>query len=310
MSESYILYNPLAGNGRCENAARQLKKTFLPGARLQSMVEIKSYAEFFAGLPQEATLVICGGDGTLNRFVNDINGELPRNKLLYYPAGSGNDFAHDVGYQKGDRPFEVAPYLKDLPFVEVNGLKRRFMNGIGYGIDGYCCEVVDELRKRSDKPVNYGAIAVKGLFFYYHPTNATVTVDGESHAFKNMWLAPTMNGRFYGGGIMPTPAQDRLNQERSLSVMAIYGAGRLKTLMRFPSVFKGEHVKFTDMVQIFKGMDITVRFERPTALQIDGETVLGVTEYRAYSCRVNAAQADEEKETTRSKAETKEPSAV
>ena len=69
-------------------------------------------------------------------------------------------------------------------------------------------------------------------------------------------------------------------------------------------------VKFTDMVQIFKGMDITVRFERPTALQIDGETVQGVTEYRAYSCRVNAAQAAEEKETTRSKAETKEPAAV
>ena len=38
MAESYIIYNPLAGNGRCENAARQLKKTFLPGARLQSMV--------------------------------------------------------------------------------------------------------------------------------------------------------------------------------------------------------------------------------------------------------------------------------
>lgn len=287
MSESYILYNPLAGNGRCANAARQLKKTFLPAARLQSMVEIQSYSSFFANLPQGATLVICGGDGTLNRFINDIDGKLPTgHPLLYYPAGSGNDFAHDVGYQKGDRPFDVAPYLTDLPFVEVNGLKRRFINGIGYGIDGYCCEVGDRLREKSDQPVNYGSIAVKGLLFHYHATNGTVTVDGKKTAFKKIWLAPTMNGRFYGGGIMPTPNQDRLNKERSLSVMAMYGAGRLKTLMRFPSVFKGEHTKYTDMVQIFSGMDITVTFERPTALQIDGETVLNVTKYRAYSCKL------------------------
>ena len=33
------------------------------------------------------------------------------------------------------------------------------------------------------------------------------------------------------------------------------------------------------MVQILTGHEITVRFDRPTALQIDGETILGVTEY-------------------------------
>ena len=46
-------------------------------------------------------------------------------------------------------------------------MKRRFINGIGFGIDGYCCEVGDQLKAKSDKPVNYASIAIKGLLFHY-----------------------------------------------------------------------------------------------------------------------------------------------
>jgi hypothetical protein len=36
-------------------------------------------------------------------------------------------------------------------------------------------------------------------------------------------------------------------------------------------------------VAVHKGLDITVEFSRPTTLQIDGEVILNVTKYRAYS---------------------------
>ena len=49
--------------------------------------------------------------------------------------------------------------------------------------------------------------------------------------------------------------------------------------MVFPSIFKGEHVKHKELVWLMRGHHITVEFDRPTALQIDGETVLGVTTY-------------------------------
>lgn len=34
-------------------------------------------------------------------------------------------------------------------------------------------------------------------------------------------------------------------------------------------------------MEILTGREITVKFDRPTALQIDGETILDVTSYRA-----------------------------
>ena len=56
-------------------------------------------------------------------------------------------------------------------------MTKYFINGIGYGIEGYCCEEGDKIRATSDKPVNYTAIAIKGLLYKFKPRNATVTVD-------------------------------------------------------------------------------------------------------------------------------------
>ena len=90
-----------------------------------------------------------------------------------------------------------------------------------------------------------------------------------------------MFGKHYGGGMMPTPDQDRHSESGELSLMVFHGSGRIKTLMIFPSIFKGEHVKNTKHVTVLTGKDITVEFDHPTALQIDGETISGVTKYNA-----------------------------
>ena len=52
-----------------------------------------------------------------------------------------------------------------------------------------------------------------------------------------------------------------------------------KALMVFPNIFKGEHVKEEKIVKIYKGHSVTVEFDKPTALQIDGETIRNVTSY-------------------------------
>jgi len=285
MSKYYILYNPKSGSDTGKQRAEELKK--YAGGRETELVDITKvddYAALLGKVTDDDALIICGGDGTLMRFVNYADGvALPKN-LYFYSSGTGNDFLHDLGKEPGGEPVEISKYVAKLPTVTVKGKTYKFINGVGYGIDGYCCEVGDRLHAQSDKPVNYTSIAIKGLLFHYKPTNAVVTVDGVRKAFKKVWLAPTMNGRYYGGGMIPTPDQDRLNNE-TVSTMVMYGKGKIKTLIAFPSIFKGEHVNHTDMVEVMKGREVTVEFDRPTALQIDGETILGVTSYsvKAYT---------------------------
>ena len=55
----------------------------------------------------------------------------------------------------------------------------------------------------------------------------------------------------------------------------------LKALTVFPSIFKGEHIRHIHVVEVLTGQNITVEFDRPAPLQIDGETIPGVSSYRA-----------------------------
>ena len=280
--KTYVFFNPLSNNGQGEVGAKALNGK-LSGEELvfTDITKIENYGEFFDGLGVDDKVIVCGGDGTLNRFVNDAKGVEKRN-VYFYSTGSGNDFLNDLGKQVGCDPFCIDEYIKNLPSVTVNGKDYLFLNGVGYGIDGYCCEVADEIKKTSDKPINYASIAIKGVLGKFNTRHADITVDGESFSFDNVWLAPAMNGRYYGGGMIIAPSQDRTKND-TISLVVFHNKSRLKTLMIFPSIFKGEHVKHEKTIKIVAGKEITVKFDKPTALQIDGETILGVTEYTARS---------------------------
>ena len=289
MAKGYVIYNPLAGNGKAQEDAQLLQMLLDEELEYYDMTRITNYGAFISGMEKEDYLVIVGGDGTLNRFVNDTDGLEITHEILYFPTGTGNDFAKDVGM--GENPHSITAYLKDLPSVEIKGKRYRFINGVGFGIDGYCCEVGDELRKIPGKKVNYTGIAIKGLLFHFAPRNAKVIVDGKEYAYKKVWIAPTMHGRFYGGGMIPTPQQDRSSGR--LSIMLFHGAGRIRTLCVFPSIFKGEHIKHENMVAVHTGKEVTVEFDRPTPLQIDGETILDVTKYTARAAVCNRNKTKE-----------------
>lgn len=278
----YALFNPHAGNNTCEASVEKLKDIY-SGEELKFISMLKvDYPELFSSLQQEDKVIVCGGDGTLNRFVNDTKDIEISNDILYYAAGSGNDFLHDLGKEKGEPPFKINQYIQNLPSVTVNGKETLFLNAVGFGIDGYCCEVGDEVRKKSQgKPVNYTPIAIKGLLYDFKPCDATVIIDGVEKRYKKVWIAPTMFGGFYGGGMNAAPSQHRDDPDGKFTVVIWHGSNKLKTLMAFPSIFKGGHVKYTKYIDIVKADEVTVKFDKPCALQIDGETILNVTEYSA-----------------------------
>jgi len=271
----YLFYNPLSGKGDGIQIAESYSSACEYECSLVDIRSIESFAEFNGKLTEEDEILIFGGDGTLNRFINSVGNEKIKTNVYYIPTGTGNDFYNDVA-EGTEGPILINEYLENLPTVTVNGKDYKFINGVGYGIDGYCCEVGDKI-KESGKQPNYTAIAIKGLLFHHKPACATVTVDGKEQSFKKVWIAPTMNGRYYGGGMMPAPEQRR--GEGRVSLLVFHGTGKLKTLMIFPSLFNGGHIKHKKNISVLSGKEITVKFDKPTALQIDGETYLGVSEY-------------------------------
>lgn len=277
---TYVLYNPLASNGNGEASAHSLG---LPeeGTKYVDVRRIGDFIAYLDGKSPSDRIILAGGDGTLHCLINALKGFCPAHPLYYYPCGSGNDFARDIPDDKKEKDGTILlnPYLSHLPKVIIGDEERYFINGVGYGIDGYCCEEGDRLRASAPgQPINYTAIAIKGLLFRFKPRNAMVTVDGEEFVFPKAWLAPTMKGRYYGGGMIAAPHQDRLDPDGKVTLMTMYKTGKIRTLMVFPSIFKGEHI-YHKYVKTVSGKEITVAFDKPCALQVDGETFLGVTSY-------------------------------
>lgn len=94
----HILYNPHAGSGRGPEAAYRLN-ALLPDDRLlfRDITEIDDYGAFFRSLRDDDRVVIAGGDGTLNRFINDTAPLRTDCGIYYFATGSGNDFLADIG---------------------------------------------------------------------------------------------------------------------------------------------------------------------------------------------------------------------
>lgn len=273
-----VLYNPTAGQDA--QAKLEKLKTMFAHAQLRMRDITKGVAQdVLHSLKEEDCVVVAGGDGTLNRFLNALDPERLKCGIRYYPIGSGNDFAHDLGNQPGCEPFDIRHLIRNLPILKVNGRVMRFLNGAGAGLDGYVCKAGNDRHKRTGKPVNYTLVAIMSLLFGYKPVDADVTVDGVTKHYKKVWLASAMFGRFFGGGMMIAPMQDRANAQRHVTGMVYSGRGKLFTMCVFPSIFKGEHVKYDKDIIFTEGSRISVRFSTPCILQVDGEIIENVSEY-------------------------------
>ncbi len=275
---NYILYNPKANNENNDlniiTADDGNDKMAVEKINLLDL-DVPAFCE---RLNESDRVLICGGDGTLHHFANNSYGVDFPCAVCVLRSGTGNDFLNDIGQYDGKDLIDIRPYLKDLPIVEVNGNSRRFINGAGLGVDGAVCHGVEDYKKsHPNKKANYTLIALKELGFNYKRPTGRVTVDGVVHEYTDIWAVSTMKGKYYGGGMMISPDQDR--DSGLVSVMAMHGGSRVKTLSVFTKVKKGTHVKHTEMVEIFEGYDVKVEFDAPCDLQIDGEVVTGVTEY-------------------------------
>ncbi|MBQ8407824.1 MAG: diacylglycerol kinase family protein [Clostridia bacterium] len=281
---NYILYNPKANNENNDltviPGVEDLEKL---GAKKINLIGLDIPA-FCDSLTKDDRVLICGGDGTLHHFANNAYGlEFPC-PVCAVRSGTGNDFLNDIGQVNNTDQIDIRPHLKNLPEVRVNGQVRRCINGAGLGVDGAVCRGVEEFKAKNDKKkANYTLIALKELAYKYKRPDAKVTIDGEVHEYTKTWAVSAMKGKYFGGGMMIAPNQDR--ESGKISVMAMHGGSRAKTLGVFLKVFKGTHIKHTEMVEIYEGYDVLVEFAEPCSLQIDGEVVNDVLTYSVHCDR-------------------------
>ena len=279
-----VLYNPLAGEGHGLEHAREWAKNYAKGEeyRFADITRTSAY-EHIEALPEGVRTVIAGGDGTLNRLANQLNGRRFSRRVDYCATGSGNDFLADIAETGPDMTVHINQFVENVPTVSAKGKGYRFINGVGLGLDGYCCDSVDKAREKGAMHPSYIAYAVKGLFGAYVPANARVTVDGKEKEYKRVWMVSTMKGRYYGGGFQIAPEQDRCDERNRVSVVVAHDLSRLKAILFFLMAKKGKHTGLKNNLTTVKGNCVRVEFSRSAVMQIDGEVLRDVKSYEVQT---------------------------
>lgn len=271
---TYILYNPHANGGRAAEGVASVKEALTAEAPELLDITALDAAAFLTGLPAEDRVVLCGGDGTIHRLVNALGGSVPDAELCLWRFGTGNDFLRDIDPGNGQRRIRINDYIRNLPVAQFGGEKRRYLNGCSLGVDAVVCQKVEENLSAPHK--SYATTALGCFFRNYKPIRGRVTVDGETREYDRIWMACAMHGRYQGGGMKFAPDQDRTGD--TLTSLVWHGTSALGTLLSFPFVIPGKHTHFS-ACDMRVGREITVEFEQPTVIQLDGEVVDGVSAY-------------------------------
>src|SRR5690606_21622748 len=199
-----ILYNPLSSRGKNIKVAAKLEKKLKKQKRevlIINLLNIIDVKEFLDKHNESDRIIILGGDGTLHRIANQIEGYVIKPEVYLYKAGTGNDFLRTVPIKK--RMANIKEYLIHLPVMYVNGKRERVINGGGVGLDGLVAYKVNKSKAEKSKS-NFFLNAFLG-FKEFKPVAAKFNVDGKVFEEKKVWFASAMFAQYFGGGMMISP---------------------------------------------------------------------------------------------------------
>lgn len=292
MKKLYFIVNPKAGNGRARLIWSSIEKQLAEqeinhecfftersghGTEIARQI-VESIDE------KKFTIIVVGGDGTINEVVNGIGNHSSKARIGVIPGGSGNDFTRGYGIPRDPEmalPFlltEMSHVSPTFDLGKINLEDRRehfFINSTGAGFDALISYEANQskwkgiLNRFSLGQLVYVIILLKNLFSYKCST-IELMIDGKKHTFTDTWFVTVSNQPFYGGGMKIAP--HAVANDGKLNVTIVHRLSRLKLLLVFLSVFWGKHLKFKE-VNTFLAQKVSIHSSEPIYVHSDGEHI-------------------------------------
>ena len=263
-----LIANPVAGSGRAD---RQIQKLVQILDRRGHHVEI--FITQAAGDARRCasrietdtgTIVVAGGDGTLNEVLNGI-ADPSHTSIALLPTGTANVLAHELGLP--NKPEDVAGILDQGVVRKLDmGMigDRRFLLLVSAGFDA----MVTEKIQRGRKGLGYCGyvLPLLGVLAHYRAPELMITVDG--HEELNGAIVVVSNVRNYGGifSIADLACCDSGHLD-----VCIFPRGTIPALCRYAvSALRGKVSSLAEVAYL-TGKRVRMESEEPVAVEVDGD---------------------------------------
>ncbi|HJW84440.1 MAG TPA: diacylglycerol kinase family protein [Anaerolineae bacterium] len=285
MPATFVIVNPASGGGktgqrwrgldarmRAEGAQYDVEFTREPGHAEQLARQAA-----LAGVP---TLLIVGGDGTLNEVVNGlIQDDRPLGEITIgiLPVGTGSDFARALGLPRDVLAAAIhllrraQPEALDVGRVDCarggQPATRYFVNIAGLGFDG---EVADRVNRagKSGGTLVYQSMLLRGLVTYRNK-HVRLSIDGAIREGM-MNSVVVANARYFGGGMFVAPNAHWA--DGLFDVIVLGDFGKLEVVANLPRLYRGTHLTHKKVTEL-RGREVRVEAQERMFLQAEGELV-------------------------------------
>jgi len=261
-----LIYNPAAGRGRAKHHIRDVELHLRNlGARVQTYASTspddltREAAE--SSCDEFDRVVVCGGDGTLNRALRRF--DCRRGTLALIPLGSGDDFARVNGIPRDVKAaceIAVSGKIREVDVATANGLPYAGVAGLGF--DSEVARFANERVKHIHGSAVY-LYAILRVLPSFKPR--LVRIDGRD---EEVMFAVFGNSPQYGGGIKIAPAA--LLDDGLLDACIVHRTSRMQLLRTLPRAYTGTHVR-KSFVETRRAREFTVESEFPLDVYADGE---------------------------------------
>lgn len=271
--ETHVILNPIAGNYKCKRSFPVLKSKLLERGIAHNFT-FSHYSGHIKELAIEAKkqgckkIIVCGGDGTVHEAINALVGSDV--KLGVLPLGTGNDFARNLGI-KEDLDFACNVLyqgkVRHVDVVKVND-SRYYGSVGGIGFDSEVASWANRYKKFTPM-INIYTLAILAKLFTFKFKKVEIAYDKGNYKGEIL-MAAFGNTEWYGGGINITPTA--VMDDGWLDICIVDKINKVKLLLLFPSAFKGNHTKFSE-VKLYRAKTISINSETPLQLLGDGEHI-------------------------------------
>lgn len=284
----HVIINPASRSGRGlriwkEQIEAQLQKenvSYCPHFSERAGDTISIVAELFRQEQGEISLIILGGDGTVNEALQGMD-DSRRAILGYIPTGSSNDLARDLKLSR--KPLEALDVIlhtgkirsMDLGVLSYpDGEKRLFAVSCGIGFDAAVCQeamhskIKDTMNKLGLGKLTYLGVALRQLFASKAVSGKLTLENGSPVDIGNMLFTACMLHRFEGGGFLFAP--NAVDNDGILNLCAVGDLPKLLILFALPTAFYGKHYMFRGITP-YQSSNVTIETSLPLWVHTDGE---------------------------------------
>lgn len=312
----HIIVNPSSSSGRgkskWDKVETRFKQSGVPYKVHFSSADntIEKICGELTSRGEECSLVVLGGDGTMNAVVNGIK-DFEHTKVGFIQTGSGNDLIKGLGVKKNreelvdsilrgktvrvcdigrvtyhnqsslldpftHKPLKRAQGSADGHASSPSSDKVRLFNiSAGIGFDAAVCQRADSSGLKTIlNSIRMGKLVYISeavhMILASPMTGMKITCDGRETFSPRALFAVVMNTCYEGGGFKFCP--DAVNND---GVLGLFGAGdlnRMNFFRIFPTAYNGNHLRFKGLFSD-KGKSITIRSAIPLWVHTDGEVI-------------------------------------